>query len=212
MLTVMSFIFSALIGAPSGLANSFPGAAELLSGGVLIPLPIQVREFVDTAGFFGVVRHCSFDPVQAYLAYRRANEVDWDGVNCAGWFPYKGQTGEVMGIPARQVPGTKRDRDGVLISELVPQVVASYVQADRLTLDDAQITARRALGGNEQEDNGSEDSDDAAGDPGEEETWDFRDIQMLGRRGVSALQAIRDYCTRCDENEPDTLTEAQLLI
>lgn len=105
VLTGMSFITSALIDAPFGLVSSFPGAVHFVSEGVLIPLPSGEQEFVDAAGFFEVIRHCSFDPALVYLAYRRAGEVDWNGVNCADWFHYKGQTEEVKDIPARQVPG-----------------------------------------------------------------------------------------------------------
>lgn len=47
-----------------------------------------------------------------------------------------------------------------------------------------------ALEGDNRDDDGSGDSDESQDYPGDEEIWAIRDLQAIGLRKVSALQAI----------------------
>lgn len=54
--------------------------------------------------------------------------------------------------------------------------------------------------------------DNHEAEPAEEVAWAFHDLQETGRRGMPALQAIRDLCTKCKVKEPSDLTGTQAII
>lgn len=118
ILTLMEFSLSALTGPQSGLRKTFPSVVDLVSEWDLFPIPFPVSKFVDAAGFFQIIRQCSFEASLVFLTYQRLAEIDWRVVCCVEWFPYIGNTGDVLSIPERQVPGIKRDREGVLVTEI----------------------------------------------------------------------------------------------
>lgn len=56
--------------------------------------------------------------------------------------PSKGQAGDLLNIPERRLPGTKRDQEGALFVETLLQVDAIYGPSQRITLSDEQEAAR----------------------------------------------------------------------
>lgn len=72
---------------------------------------------MDSVGFFELIGQCSLDEFLETLAYRHSAEIDWKYVRCVRWFPYKCKTDDVSSIPEQQLPGKKRNREGVLVTE-----------------------------------------------------------------------------------------------
>lgn len=67
-------------------------------------------------GFFEIVRGCTFDIAQTYLAIRRSVEVNRASEGNVGWFPYNGSDGVVSDIPAGDGPGRRCSIDDEVIS------------------------------------------------------------------------------------------------
>lgn len=104
----------------------------------------------------------------------------------------------VLGIQELQMPGQKRDRKGVLGTEIFSQVDVIYNLLHRMTLSEAQKAARIVS----MEYQGDKDagvsvySDEHENKPGKEVAWDFHDFQDSGHRSTSAFQVIRNLCTK----------------
>lgn len=97
-------------------------------------------------------------------------------------------------MPERQVSGKKRDREGVLVTEIPSQVDATYNSSDRLILNDTQEAVRLASMADQGDDDNGHivDSDEHKDYPAEKMAWDSHDLQDSSRRDTTSLQAIRD--------------------
>lgn len=76
VLTLMAFLFPALIGAISVRRKEFPCVVDLVSERVLYPYPFPIHEYVYAVGFFKITRQCSFAAFLAFLAYWCSVEID----------------------------------------------------------------------------------------------------------------------------------------
>lgn len=61
VLSLVTFILSELLIVLFGLKKASRTAYNVVSEGVLLPLPPHVRKFVDGVGFLKIVSQCSFD-------------------------------------------------------------------------------------------------------------------------------------------------------
>lgn len=136
-----------------------------------------------------------------------------EDVRCVERFPYKSNW-RCTSIPERELLGKERDREVVMVIETLSQVDVTYKSSERMTLTDAQEAAQMASMEDEgnDDDRHSVDSDDNRDEPTKEMAWNFHDLQGGNHRRVSALQAIRDLCTKDNVNEPKTLVAAQSII
>lgn len=65
-LFLIAFLFSALFDAASGLLKDLPGVSNLVSEGVLPPIPSHVRKFIYIVRFFKIIHLRAFDESLAY--------------------------------------------------------------------------------------------------------------------------------------------------
>lgn len=127
---------SALLSAPLGLRRTFPDAANIFLEGVLLPIAALVTEFIDSVGFFEAIFQCPFDPAFAYLAYFRSEEVEWESLWYLNWYPYVGQMGVVLDVPAQQVPSKNRSHDDVALLDSLSHAKVVYRTSDLYSLSD----------------------------------------------------------------------------
>lgn len=107
--------------------------------------PASCSEISDAVRLFEIIRFCSFDAPLVYLVYRCSGKDDCKGVSCLGWFPYEGQTGNLLRLAARKLFGKKQDCEGVLIFGTLSQVDVTNESSERITLSDARETVRLVL-------------------------------------------------------------------
>lgn len=79
-----------------------------------------------------------------YFAYCGSGEVDRTDARHLSWFSYKSQTGDVLSIKERQLPGKRWEREGAPVVETLLRVDVNYRPAERITLHGLQEAARLA--------------------------------------------------------------------
>lgn len=76
ILTLIAFLFSAFISAPSELRESFEDVVDVVSEGVWFLVHFRVLDFVDAVGFLLVCHECPSDASLDFLAHWCSMEID----------------------------------------------------------------------------------------------------------------------------------------
>jgi len=104
-MAVMSFLGSARDGVASSTVVSDPRTRSDRYG-VLTPMSEQFAKLVDDFGFFHVLRASQFDATLAYLAFRRAREVEWSlCASSPAFLHYAWEAATVVGLSEMFIGG-----------------------------------------------------------------------------------------------------------
>lgn len=74
---LVTFVSVSLYSECCTASGDFCGVEEFCKGGIIEPLSPGILDFVHDACFFEILRDCSFDVLQVYLAFRRTVEHYW---------------------------------------------------------------------------------------------------------------------------------------
>lgn len=155
-----------------------------------------------------------FRVILKFLANPRSAKAPWKDVLCTRFYSYKGRAADVLRIQEQHETGQKQDRNGVLVTEHFAQVNVIYESSDRMTLNDAQDTARVAL--MENQGNGTDghifDSNEYEAELAEKLAWYFNDLRDSGRQGTPASQAIHGSSMKYEIKEASDLAGPWTII
>lgn len=188
---LMSFFSSVLLGRPSHATHDFEGVASFVETGVLLPLPCDVHSFVSNVVFLFVFQGSQLGYGQAYMAYHRSLEVEWNDEVCVWWFPYTSSSWKVLDVPAGAVPSWKRNVDDFQVECLATSVSEKFKPELRKTLGRARIAVNTAYGSLSGFPGPSEDGLVVEGDSLEKDAESNpRDLKSENDRELSASQRI----------------------
>lgn len=84
-----------------------------------------------------------------FLVQSRSIVVHWSAQGALGSFPYVCGTGEIVSIPARNVPYGQWSADESIVSKWVGAVSVSFKDGVRITLQGARVAKQQTLGPDE---------------------------------------------------------------
>lgn len=71
--------------------------------GELVPMSFRLTSWISDLRFSSIIRNTGFDPVLAYVAFRRGQEVDWSFVDLEDQFFSCCHMREVSGLADKRV-------------------------------------------------------------------------------------------------------------
>lgn len=113
---------------------NLPIVAEGL--GVLFPMPKRQDSWIYDLGFFPISKKTRFDPVLAFVAFHRGQEVDWSCGDLERPFFFScWNMGEVIDLAGQHVHERKLEVDGQLVyhKRLLPAITALFMDEARLS-------------------------------------------------------------------------------